>query len=131
MKSLKTRCIHFKKSLKGLKDDNGKIDYTLLKFEAFKGMIRVLVNGVSKYGKDNWLNLCPYRTLKACFRHNIQYLTEQYDFDKNFKSSHLDNQLCELMFTKYLVEIVGCKNLSICQKCKEKCFLFNYKIEKI
>lgn len=87
-----------------VKNDAGKIDWTLVPFDGIVGIIPVREMGVRKYGhRDNW-RLCddPSRYLKAAFRHMIAHESGEL-LDAESGLPHLDHALCSLAFYQALV----------------------------
>jgi len=62
-----------------------KLDYTLLPIPALNRITQHYVNGLKKYGRDNWKKLSTpddiERYKQSMFRHLIQYLEGQDNED--------------------------------------------------
>ena len=62
-----------------------KLDYTLLPITALNRITQHYVNGLKKYGRDNWKKLSTpediERYKQSMFRHLIQYLEGQDNED--------------------------------------------------
>ena len=87
----------------GRKDDQGKLDWTLLPFEGLAQVVRVLEFGVLKYGRDNW-QLVPNaqaRYIRAAFRHLISDI-QSADVDTETGEGHLAHAVCCLLFVLHL-----------------------------
>ena len=58
----------------GKKADGGKLDWTLLDFEALSEVAQVGQYGAMRYARDNWRKMVdPNRYLAAAFRHLFAY----------------------------------------------------------
>lgn len=73
-------------SLGGNRDSaEDKLDYTLLPIPALKRVVRHYMNGLKKYGRDNWKKLSLpediERYKQSMFRHMMQYLSGECDED--------------------------------------------------
>ena len=92
----------------GKKFDEGKLDWTLINWASMEGLVKRLMCGEVKYGRDNWkevVNAIP-RYRKALLRHVFQYLNDGADLEDSEDSlmkgtTHLDAAMCCLMFLKY------------------------------
>lgn len=83
----------------GRKDDAGKEQWSLLPWEALKGVVRVLTFGAKKYAPDNWRKVpdARRRYTDAFFRHFVAWqLGEKTDPETG--ESHLSHALCCLLF---------------------------------
>ena len=83
---------------KGTKYDDGKIDWTLLPFDAVQEVVEVLKFGEKKYGRDNWQGVSKPRYISAAFRHLIAY-TMGEKLDTESGKSHLAHAMCCLIFS--------------------------------
>ncbi len=75
-----------KNSLGGNRDNaDDKLDYTLVPIEALNRLVRHYMNGLKKYGRDNWKKLSLpadiERYKQSMYRHLIQYLENKKDED--------------------------------------------------
>ena len=74
----------------GIKNDQGKVDYTyLLKdlSEASESVCRVLEKGAQEYGRENYKKVEEIRYLKAILRHSVAILRGEY-LDPQTKEPH-------------------------------------------
>lgn len=85
--------------MKGMKFDQGKIDYTLLPWAGVEEVVKVLEFGAQKYARDNWrhVNNAQNRYLAAAFRHMIAYSQGEVN-DQETGLSHLAHANCCLLF---------------------------------
>jgi len=81
-----------------IKQDDGKIDYTLLDWGAIRKLVEVREYGVKKYNKrDSWQEVSKERYIKALLRHVIAY-ADREDNDKESGLNHLAHAMCNCMF---------------------------------
>lgn len=83
----------------GRKDDQGKVDWTLLPIDGLREVVLVLEHGERKYGRDNWRQVehGRIRYLKAAFRHAFAYAKgEQTDPETGLH--HLAHLTCCCLF---------------------------------
>jgi hypothetical protein len=83
----------------GRKFDQGKLDYTLLPWDALTEVVKVLQHGVEKYARDNWLYVpnALERYEAAGMRHRIARLQGE-EMDPESGYSHLAHEACCLLF---------------------------------
>lgn len=84
----------------GRKDDDGKIDYTLLLQDlhrALDSVIKVLQFGANKYGRNNYNKVSSERYDRACLRHIIEHLKGNL-LDEDTNEPHLSHAVCCLLF---------------------------------
>lgn len=85
------------------KFDEGKLDWSLVPFEAFEGMVSVLEFGKKKYSAWNWASdggFSHTRLLNSMMRHMFAY-TSGEDNDPESGLCHLYHAQCCLMFLTY------------------------------
>lgn len=85
--------------LKGMKFDEGKIDYTLLPWDGLEEVVKVLEFGAKKYARDNWKEVAEAdkRYLSAAFRHLVAHSKGEHTDDET-GISHLAHASCCLLF---------------------------------
>ena len=83
----------------GRKFDQGKLDYTLLPWDALTEVVKVLQHGVAKYARDNWRHVpnAAERYEAAGMRHRIARLQGE-ELDPESGHSHLAHEACCLLF---------------------------------
>jgi hypothetical protein len=84
---------------KGMKFDSGKLDYTLVPWDGFEEIVKVLEFGAKKYARDNWRYVegAEQRYLAAAIRHLVAYQIEEPKDDET-GLSHLAHAGCCLLF---------------------------------
>jgi hypothetical protein len=88
-----------------VKFDSGKVDWTLVPFEALEGMVQVLEFGAKKYASWNWTTGGGFkwtRVLASCFRHLFAWARGQ-DNDPESGLSHIHHAQCNLLFLAYYI----------------------------
>lgn len=83
----------------GRKFDGGKLDWTLMPFDALEPVVRVLELGAKKYARDNWLHVenSTHRYTKALMRHVVAYVMGEEN-DPETGEPHLAHAGCCLLF---------------------------------
>lgn len=82
----------------GRKDDQGKLPWHLLPWDAVGGIVEVLRFGAGKYGERNWETGIAY---SRCYSALIRHLTawwEREPCDEETGLSHLKHAGCCLLF---------------------------------
>jgi hypothetical protein len=87
----------------GQKDDEGKVQWSLLPWDALEGCVRVFEFGCKKYGRDNWKGVPNGKTRysDALMRHMTDYM-KGYPLDEETGLTHLDHILCNALFLKWM-----------------------------
>ena len=90
-----------KKSSEFVKDDEGKLQYSLLPKDGLEEIVKVLQYGAKKYGRDNW-KLCndKNRYIDALYRHLEAYRAGEM-LDKDTNLHHLAHLACNAIFLLY------------------------------
>jgi len=72
---------------KGVKHDQGKVDLSMLPWEALEEIAYVYMYGAAKYDRDNWRHVEPVdRYLHACLRHlSADLQGERRDTESNLR----------------------------------------------
>lgn len=89
----------------GVKNDGGKIDYTLLLKDlpgSVKSVVKVLELGCKRYGRTNYSKVESERYEKSVLRHIMSHLSGDL-IDKDSGEPHLSHAICGLLF---LVEVI-------------------------
>jgi hypothetical protein len=88
-----------------VKFDDGKVDWTLVPFEALEGMVQVLEFGAKKYDRWNWTTGGGFkwtRVLASCLRHLFAFMRGE-DNDPESGLSHISHCQCNLLFLAYYI----------------------------
>lgn len=81
-----------------MKDTKGKLDYTLLCWDAIEELVKVRHFGVKKYkSRDSWKSVDKQEYIKAIFRHLTAYLNGEQS-DKETGLNHIAHLMCNCMF---------------------------------
>lgn len=89
----------------GRKFDGGKLDYTLLPWDALEDVVRVLEFGAQKYARDNWKHVenAETRYTAAAFRHMVARMNGEKT-DPETGLDHLAHAMCCLLFIQSLTK---------------------------
>ena len=83
--------------------NEGKLQWSLVDFESFEPMVRVLEFGAKKYSRDNWKKGLPVRSIiESLLRHTFAFLRGE-DNDPESGISHIGHMMCNLMFLSYVM----------------------------
>ena len=88
-----------------VKFDTGKVDWTLVPFEALEGMVKVLEFGAIKYSRNNWQMDNGFkwtRVTASALRHLFAWLRGE-DNDPESGLSHISHCQCNLLFLAYYI----------------------------
>ena len=88
-----------------VKFDSGKVDWTLVPFEALEDMVKVLEFGAKKYDRWNWTNGGGFqwtRVAASGMRHLFAWLRGE-DNDPESGLSHIAHAQCNLLFIAYYI----------------------------
>ena len=94
-----------KMKTEAVKADDGKVDWSLVPFEALEGMAQVLTFGAKKYDSWNWTTGGGFvwtRVLASCFRHLFAWSRGE-DNDPESGLSHISHAQCNLLFLAYYI----------------------------
>lgn len=87
--------------MEGKKNDQDKIQPTLIDFTFIEGISEVLKHGAKQYAPNNWKNLSQKRIMDAFLRHAIA-LGKGELYDKESGLSHILHAATNLMFLDHL-----------------------------
>jgi hypothetical protein len=88
-----------------IKHDEGKLDWSLVPFEALEGMVEVLQFGANKYSANNWRSNGGFswlRIFNSTMRHLLAWARGQ-DLDPESGMSHISHAQCNLLFLAYFI----------------------------
>lgn len=87
------------------KSDNGKLEWSLMPFDQLEQVVKVLMNGANKYGRENWKKCDDVNRYKdALMRHTVAYVKGEKidDISKGGDGlSHLAHAICNCLFLMY------------------------------
>jgi hypothetical protein len=84
----------------GVKQDQGKLQWSLLPLEYLEGCVRVLMVGAKKYAPHNWRKGMPYTQPYNALQRHLQEFMKGQDIDPESGEHVLDHALCELLFLR-------------------------------
>lgn len=85
----------------GIKFDQGKEPLDLIPYEALREIAIVLGKGAERYQPFNWCSGISYRRLLSATERHIGKYKSGEDIDPDFKTNHLANAACNLLFILY------------------------------
>lgn len=86
----------------GIKNDDGKLQWSLIELKNLEPMLKVLMFGANKYAPDNWKKVpdAKKRYYDAFMRHFASYQAGEL-IDEESGLPHLDHAQCCLYFLSY------------------------------
>ncbi len=85
----------------GIKHDQGKLNLTLLPFDALENVAKVLEHGAKEYSPNGWRSVEYERYEKALLRHISKYFQGEM-IDSKSGLPHIDHIVCNAMFLSVL-----------------------------
>src|ERR1700690_1821811 len=86
------------KENKALRYNEGKLDWTLLDFDALEAMVRVQTFGARKYERDNWKRGMSNETILGCLMRHATALMKGELLDPETKESHAAHVAVNAMY---------------------------------
>lgn len=81
-----------------VKNDEGKLQWSLMPFKQLEDVVRVLMNGAKKYGRENWRKCDDISRYKdALMRHVTSYIEGECN-DPEDGLSHMAHAICNCLF---------------------------------
>ncbi len=88
----------------GIRENEGKPRWSLVDFESFESMVKVLEQGAEKYGKYNWQKgLKVTETAESLLRHIFSFLAGN-DIDADSGLEHIGHIQANAMFLGYMMK---------------------------
>lgn len=82
--------------------NDGKLEWTLVDFKSLEGLVKVLMFGKQKYGKDNWKKGLKYLSIiDSMLRHTFAFMSGE-DSDPESGLPHTDHIMCNAMFLSHM-----------------------------
>ena len=90
------------KEEKAQRFNEGKLDWTLLDFEALEPLVKVMTYGAKKYERNNWKLPCDneIEPLQSAMRHLISLISGE-ETDAESKELHSGHIMANMMFWNY------------------------------
>lgn len=88
----------------GIRNNQGKPQWSQIDFKAIEPMVAVLTYGESKVGRDNWRKgLLVRETIESLLRHTFSLLAGE-DNDQESQLPHIGHILSNAMFISYMLQ---------------------------
>ena len=88
----------------GIRNNQGKTQWSQIDFKALEPMVRVLEEGGKKVGRDNWRKGLQVReTIESLLRHTFSLLSGE-DNDQESKLPHIGHILSNAMFISHMLQ---------------------------
>ena len=86
---------------KSIRDNKGKLKWSLVHFKSLFGLVRVLEHGAEEYGIDNWkIDLDKKEILESLIRHATAIMDGD-EIDEDSKLPHIDHVMANAMFYSF------------------------------
>lgn len=88
----------------GDRDNNGKPQWSLVDFESFEEMVRVLEFGTKKYAPNNWKKGLPTNQIcESVLRHIFAFMRGE-NLDPESGLNHIAHAQANLMFLQWMLK---------------------------
>lgn len=86
---------------KGLRYNEGKVEWSLVHFKSLEPMVRVLEFGAKKYAPENWKKGLDKKKILESMQRHLAALMDGEDVDSESGISHMGHIQCNAMFYNY------------------------------
>lgn len=86
----------------GVRENSGKLKWSLVSMRSLAPMVRVLMFGAQKYEDHNWKKGLKYTEICESLQRHLNSFMEGKDNDSESKLSHVGHILCNAMFLSYM-----------------------------
>lgn len=86
----------------GIRENEGKVKWSLVSWKALEPMVRVLMYGSNKYSAFNWTKGLKYTEVSESLQRHLNSFMQGEDNDKESKLLHVGHILCNAMFLSYM-----------------------------
>ena len=86
----------------GIRENKGKLKWSLVSFKALEPMVQVLMFGAFKYDSWNWSRGLKYTEICESLQRHVYSFLQGEDDDKESKLHHVGHILCNAMFLSYM-----------------------------
>lgn len=86
----------------GVRENEGKLKWSLVSWKALEPMIKVLMFGANKYDSWNWSKGLKYTEISESLQRHLYSFLQGEDNDKESKLTHVGHILCNAMFLSYM-----------------------------
>lgn len=86
----------------GIRENEGKVKWSLVSWKALEPMVKVLMYGRDKYSPFNWTKGLKYTEVSESLQRHLNSFMQGEDNDKESKLLHVGHILCNAMFLSYM-----------------------------
>ncbi|AGO48946.1 dATP / dGTP pyrophosphohydrolase [Cellulophaga phage phi14:2] len=86
----------------GLRENDGKLKWSLVSWKALEPMVRVLMFGAQKYESWNWSKGLKYTEVCESLQRHLNAFIQGENNDLESKLEHVGHILCNAMFLSYM-----------------------------
>ena len=87
----------------GIRENKGKLKWSLVSFKSLEPLVEVLMFGAKKYDTFNWTRGLKYTEVCESLQRHLYSFLQGEDYDKESKLKHVGHILCNAMFLSYMV----------------------------
>lgn len=84
--------------------NEGKVQWSLISWEALEPMVRVLEFGKMKYSAWNWTKGLPVTEICDSLMRHLSSFLQGEDNDQDSKLPHIGHIMCNAMFLSYMMK---------------------------
>lgn len=86
----------------GVRENKGKLKWSLVSWRALEPMVRVLMFGAQKYDDHNWKKGLSYVEITESLQRHLNAFIDGEDDDPESTLAHVGHILCNAMFLSYM-----------------------------
>lgn len=86
----------------GIRENQGKLRWSLTSRKALEPLVRVLMFGAEKYDDHNWKKGLKYTEICESLQRHMDAFIDGEDDDDESKLGHVGHILCNAMFLSYM-----------------------------
>ena len=86
----------------GIRENQGKLRWSLVSWKALEPMVKVLMFGAKKYDDNNWKKGLKYTEVCESLQRHMNAFIDGENNDKESKLYHIGHIMCNAMFLSYM-----------------------------
>lgn len=87
---------------RGIRENQGKLRWSLVSWKALEPMVKVLMFGAKKYDDNNWKKGLKYTEVCESLQRHMNAFIDGENNDKESKLYHIGHIMCNAMFLSYM-----------------------------